>query len=84
MSDKTSKGEAKAEIVKFRPKKKLDGRCPICGQASDARLRPFCSRRCADVDLGRWLKGNYAIPTNESPPVEEEDGPSGGSESSQT
>ena len=36
--------------------------CPVCGKPADARLSPFCSRRCADVDLGRWLKGGYAIP----------------------
>jgi len=36
--------------------------CPICGKDSDADYRPFCSRRCADVDLGRWLKGAYTIP----------------------
>jgi hypothetical protein len=36
--------------------------CPICGKPADSRLQPFCSRRCADVDLGRWLKGGYAIP----------------------
>jgi endogenous inhibitor of DNA gyrase (YacG/DUF329 family) len=36
--------------------------CPVCGKPADARLKPFCSRRCADVDLGRWLKGGYAIP----------------------
>jgi endogenous inhibitor of DNA gyrase (YacG/DUF329 family) len=30
-----------------------------------SRFRPFCSRRCADVDLGRWLKGAYAIPAAE-------------------
>jgi endogenous inhibitor of DNA gyrase (YacG/DUF329 family) len=36
--------------------------CPICGKPADARLRPFCSRRCADVDLNRWLSGAYAIP----------------------
>jgi endogenous inhibitor of DNA gyrase (YacG/DUF329 family) len=36
--------------------------CPICGKAAEATYRPFCSRRCADVDLGRWLKGSYAIP----------------------
>ena len=35
--------------------------CPICGKPSLARLAPFCSRRCADIDLGRWLKGGYAI-----------------------
>ena len=36
--------------------------CPICGRAGTARFRPFCSARCADVDLGRWLSGFYAIP----------------------
>jgi len=36
--------------------------CPICSKATDATYRPFCSRRCADVDLGRWLTGSYAIP----------------------
>ena len=35
--------------------------CPIC-QKPAARFAPFCSRRCADLDLGRWLKGGYAIP----------------------
>ena len=37
--------------------------CPICARASDEKYRPFCSRRCADVDLGKWLSGSYAIPT---------------------
>ena len=36
--------------------------CPICGKPGQARFSPFCSRRCADIDLGRWLKGRYAIP----------------------
>ncbi len=36
--------------------------CPICGKESVPQYRPFCSRRCADVDLGRWLTGGYAIP----------------------
>ena len=36
--------------------------CPICGRPAEQRYRPFCSRRCADVDLGRWLGGAYAIP----------------------
>jgi endogenous inhibitor of DNA gyrase (YacG/DUF329 family) len=40
--------------------------CPICGKPAAERLRPFCSRRCADVDLGRWLTGNYAIPAEEN------------------
>lgn len=38
------------------------GACPICGRPRDAKLRPFCSRRCADIDLARWLKGEYTIP----------------------
>ncbi|MEO0617746.1 MAG: DNA gyrase inhibitor YacG [Pseudomonadota bacterium] len=37
------------------------GRCPICRSPVVARYRPFCSKRCADVDLGRWLNGSYAI-----------------------
>jgi endogenous inhibitor of DNA gyrase (YacG/DUF329 family) len=36
--------------------------CPICGKPTVDELRPFCSRRCADVDLGRWLTGQYRIP----------------------
>lgn len=36
--------------------------CPICGKTTDPAYRPFCSKRCADVDLARWLKGSYVIP----------------------
>ena len=39
--------------------------CPICGKARVAAYRPFCSRRCADVDLGRWLGEVYAVPAEE-------------------
>lgn len=38
------------------------GKCPICSRPSERQYRPFCSRRCADVDLSRWLRGAYAIP----------------------
>jgi uncharacterized protein len=49
--------------------------CPICGKAALVRFRPFCSRRCAHVDLNRWLSGTYALPaTEEEPP--DEDSPS--------
>ncbi len=37
------------------------GRCPICGAPTEVAYRPFCSRRCADVDLSRWLRGAYAV-----------------------
>jgi len=44
----------------------LKGRkCPICGRSAVSRYRPFCSGRCADQDLGNWLKGDYRIATNE-------------------
>ncbi|NCQ24048.1 MAG: DNA gyrase inhibitor YacG [Rhodobacteraceae bacterium CG17_big_fil_post_rev_8_21_14_2_50_63_15] len=38
--------------------------CPICRKASVAKYRPFCSRRCADIDLGKWFGGAYAVPTD--------------------
>jgi uncharacterized protein len=44
--------------------------CPICGKPAIAGLRPFCSRRCANVDLNRWLSGVYAVPVTDD---EEED-----------
>ena len=37
-------------------------RCPICGKPAAAELGAFCSRRCADVDLNRWLSGVYVVP----------------------
>jgi endogenous inhibitor of DNA gyrase (YacG/DUF329 family) len=41
--------------------------CPLCGKPSQQKYHPFCSARCADVDLNRWLGGNYAIPAEEEP-----------------
>jgi endogenous inhibitor of DNA gyrase (YacG/DUF329 family) len=40
-------------------------RCPICGKPTLQRFRPFCSKRCADIDLNRWLSGRYAVPVVE-------------------
>jgi endogenous inhibitor of DNA gyrase (YacG/DUF329 family) len=45
---------------------KNPSRCPLCGKPTEARFRPFCSRRCADVDLNRWLSGGYTIPVEDS------------------
>ncbi len=56
------------------PRPKTDGTpipakpCPICGKPATAAARPFCSPRCREVDLHRWLTGAYAVP------VVEEDG----------
>ncbi|HXU99934.1 MAG TPA: DNA gyrase inhibitor YacG [Caulobacteraceae bacterium] len=44
--------------------------CPICGKEAAAEFRPFCSARCADVDLNRWLSGLYSI---EGETIEEDD-----------
>ncbi len=40
--------------------------CPVCARPATARYRPFCGRRCANVDLARWLRGAYVIATEES------------------
>jgi uncharacterized protein len=62
---KTSAKESKIATAKTTAAK-----CPICGKPADAVLRPFCSKRCADVDLHRWLSGRYVVPVTED---EEED-----------
>ncbi|NBJ11590.1 DNA gyrase inhibitor YacG [Microvirga arsenatis] len=49
------------------------GKCPICGKPAESQYRPFCSKRCADVDLNRWLSGGYAIPAVESEEVDEDE-----------
>lgn len=55
---------AKAEEIRV-------ARCPMCGKPRELKYRPFCSGRCADLDLGRWFNGAYAMPTE---PDEDEDG----------
>jgi endogenous inhibitor of DNA gyrase (YacG/DUF329 family) len=54
-------------------------RCPICGKPAADKFRPFCSRRCADIDLNRWLSGVYAVPgkseeTEDEAPAAKPDG----------
>jgi uncharacterized protein len=60
-NDNTPPGERRAQERKDRA-------CPICGKPRQARYDPFCSRRCADVDLHRWLKGSYVIPGESATP----------------
>jgi uncharacterized protein len=50
--------------------------CPICSSETDPKYRPFCSKRCADLDLGRWLTGAYSIPASDEDDPEEADSPS--------
>ena len=48
-------GNAKNKSTHVKP-------CPTCGAPAVCEARPFCSKRCADIDLGRWFQGAYAIP----------------------
>ena len=48
-------------------------KCPICHKAASEAFKPFCSRRCADVDLNRWLTGAYVIPARDDEPPTEAD-----------
>ena len=52
-----------AEIVRLKPSRP----CPICGKPSSQANHPFCSPRCQDIDLNRWLSDAYRIPTKEEP-----------------
>ena len=52
-----------AEVVRLKPTRP----CPICGKPSVQVFHPFCSSRCQDIDLNRWLSDSYRIPTKEEP-----------------
>ncbi len=51
-----------AEVIALRPRRP----CPLCGKPSLQKYHPFCSNRCAQIDLHRWLGGNYAIPVKDA------------------
>jgi endogenous inhibitor of DNA gyrase (YacG/DUF329 family) len=42
-------------------------KCPVCGKPQTQQEKPFCSKRCADIDLGRWLTESYALPARPDP-----------------
>lgn len=44
--------------------------CPICSGDTDKKYRPFCSRRCADIDLAKWFSGSYAVPSEDPEDIE--------------
>lgn len=54
--------QARKENPPGKARGDIGPRCPICDSPRVHEYRPFCSKRCADVDLGHWLKGSYAIP----------------------
>lgn len=55
------------DLAARRAGRKSRRTCPICDAPAVEAYRPFCSRRCADIDLGRWLKEGYRIPAEEAP-----------------
>ena len=63
MPPDTAAKPGKAKPVKAKSMK-VKG-CPVCGKPVVAESKPFCSERCRDVDLGRWLSGSYVIPASE-------------------
>jgi uncharacterized protein len=68
------RGIAHIQAMSDRAEMPRASSCPICGKPAAESLRPFCSRRCANVDLNRWLSGVYAVPVKEE---EDEDGTAG-------
>lgn len=62
-----------AEIAKLEPRQKKSRKCLICGKPVERQYRPFCSKRCADIDLNRWLSGVYRIETEEKPEEKSDD-----------
>jgi uncharacterized protein len=59
--------------TKARRPKGAPGNCPVCGKPVMAEYRPFCSRKCADIDLSRWLEGRYVVPGEPIGKTPEED-----------
>ena len=67
--------KARPEGAKPKRAKSAKGpRCPICGKPAVQDYRPFCSRACADEDLGRWLGGRYVVPGERVAPEGDGDG----------
>ena len=60
-----------AEVKKFTAAGR-GRKCASCDNPVDTRFRPFCSKRCADLDLGRWFREDYRIPTQELPEGDED------------
>jgi endogenous inhibitor of DNA gyrase (YacG/DUF329 family) len=48
------------------PARRSARKCPICGKPATEASKPFCSERCRDVDLNRWLSGSYVVPGNDN------------------
>lgn len=48
-------------------------KCPVCAKPAEPAYRPFCSKRCADIDLGRWLNEDYRVPSEEAAELDDDE-----------
>ena len=64
------KPKSKAVII---PIESVQGSCPLCKRPTAVNYRPFCSKRCADKDLGQWLSESYKFETDETPETQEDE-----------
>lgn len=64
MTESSEQGSKKASEAAGNKK---SGKCPICGKPAEQRYRPFCSQRCQQIDLGRWLGETYRIAADQTP-----------------
>ncbi len=46
-------------------------KCPMCDKPTVQTFRPFCSKRCADLDLARWFNGSYAVPSTDPEDIDD-------------
>jgi len=61
-SDKTGARVSKKSAVRTTgPEQTTGAHCPICKKPAIHQWRPFCSKRCSELDLGKWLSGGYVI-----------------------
>ena len=75
--DETDGRPSGAEVKKFAAAGRGKA-CPTCGSPVKKEFRPFCSRRCAELDLGRWFREDYRIPAEEPPEGDEQTESDGG------
>jgi hypothetical protein len=64
--------QPKANTSAPEPVRVAGAKCARCGRPVQARFRPFCSQRCADIDLGQWASGTYRFPSGETPGSDDE------------
>ena len=60
-------GDKRTNVVPIKRKK-----CPTCARSPQQEFRPFCSKRCADLDLGMWLNEDYRIPAEEGSELDDD------------